>query len=81
MILKDNYLDKRCRVKPKKKSSGMCVHSQYTTVLSAQYHDIILSQLPFVVYSWYAMNSAKSAAGWTTRPKSSDIIPVGTCNR
>jgi hypothetical protein len=28
------------------------------------YHDIILCLLPFVVYSWHAMNPAKSAARW-----------------
>jgi hypothetical protein len=32
--------------------------------LHAYYHDIILSLLPFVVYSWHAMNSTKSAAVW-----------------
>lgn len=28
------------------------------------YHDIVLRLLPFVVYSWHAMNPAKSAARW-----------------
>ena len=28
------------------------------------YHDIKVCLLPFVVYSWHAMNPAKSAARW-----------------
>ena len=45
------------------------VHALYMMIrnmeerLHAYYHDIILSLLPLVVYSWYAMNSTKSAAG------------------
>jgi hypothetical protein len=32
-------------------------------MIISYYHDIILSLLPLVVYSWYAMNSAEGAAG------------------
>ena len=49
--------------------ADVLVHALYTMIRNmkkerfhAYYHDIILSLLPLVVYSWYAMNSTKSAA-------------------
>jgi len=47
--------------------ADVLVHALYTMIRNmkkerfhAYYHDIILSLLPLVVYSWYAMNSTKS---------------------